>query len=105
MGHMAVSYLGQLPVSTPPPGGLNGYCCPFSAVDGIWCPPLWALTFDSAVLVHAIPDNIPVEEVWVVTTHFSGYETKTLRDEMSPQGTQQIKRKAGEVLFIEQLSS
>lgn len=56
---------------------------------------LWALTFDSVVLVNAIPDNIPAEEVWVVTTHFLGYKTKTLRDEMSPQGTQQIERKAG----------
>lgn len=58
--------------------------------------PLFALILEGAVPVHAIPDSIPVEEAWVVTTtHFSGYETKTLRDEMSPHGTHKIKRKAG----------
>lgn len=62
--------------------------------------PLWALTFDSAVLVNAIPDNIPVGEVWVVTAHFSGYKTETLRDEMSPPGTQQNSREAGKYYLL-----
>lgn len=100
MGHMAVTSLGQLPASTPPPAGLNGYCCLFSAVDGMWCPLSGPWPFDNAVLVNAIPDNIPVGEVWVVTTHFSGYKTEALRDEMSPQGTQQNSREVGKYYLL-----